>query len=296
MEETGFAAPTAVTDGRRVYAVFANGDLAAFEADGKPAWARSLGLPENPYGHSSSLAMYRNLLLVLLDQGARNDSLSVVMALEAHSGETVWQTQRPVPHSWASPIVIDAATGPQLVTCADPWVMAYDLGTGQELWRVDCLMGDVAPSPVFANGLVFAVQSGAYLAAIRPDGRGDVTGTHLVWTAEDGLPDIPSPASNGELVFLVTTYGGILTCYDAGDGKMVWEQELDTSFESSPTVVGERVYLMSTDGVMHIFAARRVYEELGRAELGEAASTCPAFQDGRIYIRGKENLYCMGGA
>ena len=296
MEETGFAAPTAVTDGRRVYAVFANGDLAAFEVDGKPAWARSLGLPENPYGHSSSLAMYRNLLLVLLDQGARNDSLSVVMALEAHSGETVWQTQRPVPHSWASPIVIDAATGPQLVTCADPWVMAYDLGTGQELWRVDCLMGDVAPSPVFANGLVFAVQSGAYLAAIRPDGRGDVTGTHLVWTAEDGLPDIPSPASNGELVFLVTTYGGILTCYDAGDGKMVWEQELDTSFESSPTVVGERVYLMSTDGVMHIFAARRVYEELGRAELGEAASTCPAFQDGRIYIRGKENLYCMGGA
>ena len=108
--------------------------------------------------------------------------------------------------------------------------------------------------------------------------------------------ELVSPASNGELVFLVTTYGGILTCYDAGDGKMVWEQELDTSFESSPTVVGERVYLMSTDGVMHIFAARRVYEELGRAELGEAASTCPAFQDGRIYIRGKENLYCMGGA
>ena len=296
MAETGFAAPTAATDGRRVYAIFANGDLAAFEVGGEPAWARSLGLPDNPYGHASSLTMYRDLLLVLFDQGARRDSLSAVMGLEARSGRTVWQTARPVPHSWASPIVIDAAAGPQLVTCADPWVMAHDPATGEELWRVDCLMGDVAPSPVFANRLVFAAQAGAYLAAIRPDGRGDVTDTHLVWTAEDGLPDIPSPASNGELVFLVTTYGGILTCYDVRDGTLVWEQELGASFESSPTVVGDRVYLMSQDGVMHIFAAARTYRELGRGELGEASNTCPAFLNGRIYIRGKEHLYCIGGA
>ena len=294
MEDTGFAAPSALTDGQRVYAIFANGDIACFDFEGKKIWARNLGAPENMYGHSSSLAMYQDLLLVLLDQGSASDGPSALMALEARTGRTVWQTPRPVPNSWASPIVIDTGAGPQIITCASPWVIAYDPATGAERWRADCLYGDVAPSPVFANGLVLAVQADAYLAAIRPDGQGDVTGTHIVWKAEESLPDICSPLSNGELVFVLTTYGGILTCYDAQDGSMVWQQDLGTSFSSSPSLVGERVYLMSQEGVMHIIAAAREYRELGRAELGEASNTCPAFLEGRIYIRGKQHLYCIG--
>ncbi len=153
--------------------------------------------------------------------------------------------------------------------------------------------GDVAPSPVHANGLVFAVNEYSYLAAIRTDGQGDVTKTHIVWTADYDLPDISSPMSNGELLFLLTT-DGFLTCYDVQNGSKVWEKDLETSFRSSPSLVGDRVYLMSEGGVMFIFAADREYKELGRVELGEASNTCPAFMDGRIYIRGRENLYCIG--
>jgi len=294
MEDTGYAAPTAVTDDQRVYAIFANGDIACFDFEGKPVWAKNLGKPENMYGHSSSLAMYQNLLLVLFDQGVdAEEGLSELMALEALSGRTVWQTERPVPNSWASPIIINTGTREEIITCGNPWVIAYNPATGKELWRAECLDGDVAPSPVFVDGLVFAVNDYAYLAAIRPDGEGNVTETHIVWRAEDGLPDICSPLSNGELVFLLATYG-ILTCYDAKDGKMVLEQDFETSFKASPSLVGDRVYLMSEEGVMFIFAADREYKELGRAELGEAVNTCPAFMDGRIYIRGKEHLYCIG--
>jgi outer membrane protein assembly factor BamB len=292
-EDTGFAAPTAVTDGQRVYAIFANGDVICFDFDGNRVWAKSLGLPENIYGHASSLAMYQNLLLVLFDQGGVEDGLSRLIALDALSGRTVWETQRPVPNSWASPIVINTGKREEVITCGNPWVIAYNPAIGKELWRTKCLSGDIAPSPIYANGLVFAANEYAYLAAIRPDGEGDVTETHIVWKAEDGLPNICSPLSNNELVFLLASYG-ILTCYNAQDGSVVWEQDLRASFKSSPSLVGDKVYLMSEEGVMFIIAAGREYKELGRAELGEKAHTSPAFMDGRIYIRGKENLYCIG--
>jgi outer membrane protein assembly factor BamB len=293
MEDTGFAAPTATTDGQRVYAIFANGDLICFDFDGNRVWAKNLGLPDNMYGHASSLTIYQNLLLVLFDQGGADDDLSKLIAFDAVSGRTVWEALRQVPNSWASPIVINTGEREEIITCANPWVIAYEPATGKELWRADCLDGDVAPSPVYANGLVFATNEYAYLAAIRPGGEGDVTETHIAWKAEDNLPDICSPLSNGELIFLLTSYG-ILTCYDAQDGMLVWEQDLEASFKPSPSLVGDKVHLMSEEGVTFIIAAAREYKELGRAELGEYVHASPAFVDGRIYIRGKENLYCIG--
>jgi outer membrane protein assembly factor BamB len=293
MEDTGFAAPTPVTDGERVYAIFANGDVVCLDFDGNRVWTRNLGIPDNVYGYASSLAMYRNLLLVLFDQGGADDDLSQLMALDAPSGQTEWQTRRPIPNSWASPIVIHSGQREELITCGNPWVIAYEPVTGKELWRAKCLGGDVAPSPIFASGLVFVANEYACVAAIRVGGEGDVTETHVAWTAEDGLPSICSPLSNGELVFLLAS-NGVLTCYDTQDGNKVWEQDLEVSFKASPSLVEDKIYLMSEEGVMFIVAAARGYRELGRAELGERANTSPAFMDGRIYIRGKKNLYCIG--
>jgi outer membrane protein assembly factor BamB len=287
------ATPTPVTDGKRVCAIFTNGDLACFGFDGERVWAMSLGNPDNLYGHASSLAMYQNLLLVLFDQGTAEDGLSQLVALEAPTGRTVWRTKRPVPNSWASPIIIDTGTREEIITCGAPWVIAYDPSSGEELWRAECLGGDVAPSPVYANGLVLATTPYELLAAIRPGGQGDVSQSHIAWTADYNLPDISSPLSTGKLVFLLTTEG-VLTCYDAEDGKMIWEKDFATVFRSSPTLVGDQVYLMNEEGVMFIVAASRKYEELGRAELAEDSNCSPAFLDGRIYIRGTRNLYCMG--
>ena len=291
-EDTGFAAPTAVTDGQRVYAIFANADLVCFDFHGRQIWARSMGPLDNMYGHASSLAMYQNLLLVLLDQAGADDGISELIAMEATTGRTVWSTERPVPNSWASPIVIDTGEREEIITCGNPWVIAYEPATGKELWRAECLSGDVAPSPIYANGLVFATNAYAFLAAIRPGGQGNVTETNIAWTAEDGLPDICSPLSNGELVLLVETYG-FLTCYDAKDGTKVWEADTEETFIASPSLVGDNIYLMTEDGIMIIIKAAREYKEVGRYELGENSNTCPAFMDGRIYIRGVENLYCI---
>ena len=293
MEDTGFAAPTVAADGRRVYAIFVTGDVGCFDFNGRKVWEKSLGIPDSAYGYASSLAMYRNLLLIQYDQGAVEDQMSALIAIDGFSGRMVWQTKRPVGNSWSSPIVVAIADQSQVITCGDPWVIGYDPANGAELWRANCLMGDVAPSPIYANGLIFAIEAYSKLVAVRPDGRGDVTETHIAWINEDGGPDICSPVSNGELIFLLTTEG-LLGCYRLSDGTRLWEEDLREYFFASPSLVGERLYLLTEKGVMFIIEAGPKYRELTRCELGEDCHASPAFADGRIYIRGLENLYCIG--
>ena len=294
MEDTGYAAPTMATDGTHVAAMFANGDLACFDFTGKRRWAKNMGKPDNMYGHAASLTVYKNRLILQFDQGmSAEDGKSEIVALDMATGRQAWRTRREVPASWSTPIVIDAGAREEIITCANPWVIAYNPQNGRELWRAEVLGGDVAPAPVFAGGLVFAVNTGANLAAIKPGGSGNVTESHVAWLYLDDLPDIVSPVSTGELVYIVYTYGTI-SCLDAKTGKLVWTESVEHDFKSSPTVVGDRIYLMDAKGVMHFLSTGRAYKELGKAALGEPSNTCPAFVNGRIYIRGKYNLYCIG--
>jgi outer membrane protein assembly factor BamB len=291
-DDTGYAAPTVATDGRRVYAIFITGIVACFDFDGNKVWEKDLGIPDNMYGYACSLAMYQNLLLIQYDQGDTEDDKSRFIALEGFSGRTVWQAKRPVASSWTSPIVAKIGDQYQLITCSNPWIISYDPADGEELWRANCLGADVAPSPVYADGLIFAVEPHMKTVAIRPDGRGDVTETHVAWKI-DGGPDICSPVSNGQFLYLLSS-DGYLSCYKTADGAMLWEQNLKDYFQASPSLVGDKLYLLSEEGVMFIVEAGREYKELARNELGEKCYASPAFLDGRIYLRGEKNLFCIG--
>ncbi len=294
MDATGYAASTAATDGRRVYAIFANGDLAAFDFAGKRVWAKSLGKFDNSYGHASSLLTWRDRLIVLVDQGLDDDDLSKLYAFDGASGRQVWASVRQVGSTWATPIVVEAGGREQIITVSVPWVAAYAPETGEELWLADIMDGEVAPSPVFANGHVIVAQAHSIAAALRADGTGDVTKTHVAWEAEDGLPDTCSPLASGELLFL-STADGLLTCYDVKDGSKAWEHEFELmQFLSSPTLVGDKVYLLNDKGVMFLYAAARAFKVLGRCELGERTVASPACLDGRIILRSHKHLFCIG--
>jgi outer membrane protein assembly factor BamB len=293
-----FAASTAVADGHAVYALFANGDIGCFDFEGKPLWTRNIGPFDNTYGHSSSLEVYKNLLLVQADHGDTGKIRSALLALNTATGKTVWELRRPVPTSWTTPILIQAAGSVQLVTAAKPWVIAYDVEKGAELWRAKVLGEDIAPSPVFGGGLVFAVSSGAKMNAIRPDGQGDVTDTHVVWQAE-GQTEICSPVTDGKNVWMLTSQGR-LTCYSAKDGAIVYEKEIlptppntTVLFKSSPGLVGNRLYLVEADGHTHILNTADG-KEIAKLAMDEPLVTSPAFQDGRIYIRSDKNLIAIG--
>jgi outer membrane protein assembly factor BamB len=133
------------------------------------------------------------------------------------------------------------------------------------------------------------------VVAIRPDGKDDVTKTHIAWSNEDGGPSICSPASNGQFIFLLATEG-LLSCHKASDGTKVWEHDFQEYFKASPSLVGDKLYLLNEKGRMFIIEAGPAYKELAKCELGEDCTASPAFADGRIFIRGLQNLYCIGNS
>ena len=297
-DDTGYAACTMAGDGRYVAAIFANGDLAAYDLDGKLAWSQSLGIPDNAYGHAASLSIYKNLLLVPFDQATPKAARSKLRALDIANGHAAWEQVRTVASSWTTPIVIRAANREQVVTVASPWVIAYDPAAGKELWRVKCSQGDAAPSPVLAgNAVIASVNDSAPIMAIRADGSGDVTASHVLWKGEDNTPDICSPLATEEFVYLLTTEG-MLTCYDAKKGDKLWEEDLnDFKCKASPSLVGKQLYVFGEAGKCWILEpSRSGVKRVRQTDLGEGCVACPAFQDGRMFLRGKKNLFCIGHA
>lgn len=292
-QQSGMASSTAATDGRLVYALFANGDLIAVNFDGAIAWTKNLGLPKNPYGHAASLTTWQDRIFVQLDQGEADDKLSKVYAFDGASGNVVWEQPRSVGASWATPITIEAAGMPQIITLAVPWVISYSPKDGTELWRAECLDGEVTPSPIFAGGTLFVIHPSSKLQAIRPDGHGDVTQTHLGWMAEDGIPDVTSPVSNGELIFLVDS-SGLVTCYDAKAGRKQWDHDLEEECNASPSIAGHHLYLITKKGTLVVVEAAREFKELGRSALGEEVLASPAFAQNKIFVRGMKHLICIG--
>ncbi|MCX6273554.1 MAG: PQQ-binding-like beta-propeller repeat protein, partial [Bacteroidetes bacterium] len=282
--ETGFCAPSLTTDGRRVYAIFANGDIIAVDMDGKKVWEKNLGLPKNHYGHSSSLNIYRDNVIVQYDQSGN----ASVMALSGKSGEVMWKTNRDVRVSWSSPVVVNTGQRTEILLAADPYVASYDPGNGKELWRFSCISGEVGPSLAYADGIVFSVNEYSKLAAIR---IGDQP--RLLWEDTEYLSDVPSPVADKDYLFLCSSYGTFV-CYEAKTGRKLWDKEFGKTVYASPILAGGNIFLMDSKGIMHIFKAGKTYEPVHDPVLGEGSFCTPAFAEGRIYIRGDKNLYCIG--
>jgi len=296
-KDTGYSAPTMATDGRFVFALFANGDLASFDFAGNQLWTKSIGVPKNTYGHASSLATYQGWIIVQYDQGTAKDDLSRLLAFDGATGRTIWQAKRATPNSWASPIVIEHDGTSQIITCADPFVIAYSPQMGTELWRAESLKADVGPSPVYRDGMLYVANEFPGASAIRLGGAGNVTETHVAWQAEYGLPDTCSPLATDEFVLLMPSYG-TLACYDRNEGgEPLWEEDFEADFAASPSLVGSHVYLFSRDGKGFVIEPTRdECKRISESELGEDCVTSPAFQDGRIYIRTEGNLFCIGAS
>ncbi len=292
-EETGYAAPSPVTDGEHVWALFANGDVVCFDLFGKEAWCRNLGLPDNMYGLAASPMLFEKKLILQIDQAWGSDGpLSALYALDQATGEEIWRTSREVESSWPTPIPITVAGKTQIFCCANPWAIAYDPSTGEEIWRADVLDGDGGPSATFDSGLALVVNVASPLAAIRPDGEGEVTKTHVAWDVYGELPDVCSLLANDGLVWMLST-DGTATCLEVATGEIVWEHALETSFYASPALAGEAIYLIDRRGEVFVIGTGREYEPIASGHLGEPCDTSPAFAGDRLYVRGRRHLFCF---
>jgi len=270
--ETGFSASGLVTNGELVFAIFATGDLICLNYKGEQVWAKNMGMPDNHYGYSSSLQVYKDKLIIQYDD---NKSRKII-ALSTSTGKEIWNTSRLGSISWSSPIIVSKGNTAEIIVNNTPYVASYDAETGKENWKTNCLSGEIGPSPAYSNGLVFAANEYAKLLALK-DGK-------VVWEGYDDLPDASSPVAYNDLLFMTNSYGTIV-CMNAKDGSVYWKKEFDNGFYGSPVIADGKLYVIDRSGQTII---------IGKATLGEKSDCTPAFAKGTVYIRGAKNLFCIG--
>jgi len=281
-EDTGLAASTVVTNGKQVCAIFATGDLICADTEGKQVWAKNLGIPENHYGYASSLLIYGNLLIVQYD----NANSPKVIALDLNTGAERWSKSRTEKVTWSSPIIANINNQPQLVLMGNPAITAYNPNNGEQLWRVECLTGEVGASACSAAGIVYGASEYSKLVAING------TDGSILWESDEFLPEVASPVATKDHVYISTSYG-IMAAFDSQTGEMTTYQELNSEFYSSPMLVEGKIYQFSNDGKIYIFSANGDLSLLSSFETGERTFATPAFTDGRMVVRTENSIYCV---
>jgi outer membrane protein assembly factor BamB len=289
-EEYVHASATPATDGHHVFALFGNGDLVATDIAGAVLWEKNLGSPENAWGHSSSLVVTSDVLIVQWDH---TGSKSGIFAYQVHTGELVWSIDRSdYGSSWASPYLLPSADGHVLLTCVDPELAAYEPRTGKLLWKADVIGGgDVAPSPGVAGDFILTTSDTAAVTAVKPGGAGDVTATHVVWKNEDIVKSgIASPVGNSELAWIISADGGYISCVEAATGAIVYEHELEWDLWATPIVFADRLLLLGTEGECAWIGVGRTFELLGEARLEHGTMAVPALHQQSLIMRDGDNL------
>lgn len=294
---TGHAASTPATDGKCIVACFGNAGAVCYDREGKQLWKRDLGHFQCDLGLASSPWIEGNRVYILCDHDG--DSFrtfdSYLTALDLATGETVWKVdRRGLYRSWSSPVLIPTRDGKsELIVNAQDELRAYDPSGGVELWRVLGMAGWVTPTPVPGHGLIFA-QSGrdGPVMAVRPGGRGYATATHIAWQRTGG-PYVCSAVLYRDQLY-VHNEQGILTCYSARDGELLYRERLAGKFWASSVAGDGKVYITNEEGTTYVLRAGPKYELLATNRLEDYTLASPAIHNGELLIRTEKHLWCIG--
>ena len=281
--DAGLAVSTIATNGTLVFAIFANGNLLCLDMNGEKKWAKNIGVPESSYGYTSSLLIYQNILIVQFDC----DIKVSLIGFDLDKGDQKWETPRQGRPAYSSPVLTEFDGKPQVLVNGNPFVSGFDPVTGKELWSVNCMSGDVAPSVGVNSKMVYAVTDYAKLVAIKPGSN-----PSIVWEDNAYTPDVSSPVASDKYLF-VSTGNGDVACYNAEKGDTLWTHYFEEPFYASPIINDNMVWLLDRSGKMHIVKEADKLNIVAESPLGEKTDCTPAFSDKKIYIRGKQNLYCI---
>jgi outer membrane protein assembly factor BamB len=290
------ASSTPATDGKFVYVAFLEQRemlVAAYDFKGEQKWLVRPGPFASMHGFCSSPVLFKGKVIVNGD----HDGDSYIVALDRETGKTLWKTPRENhTRSYCVPIIRELAGRTQMVLTGDKCVASYDPDNGKRHWIIDGPTEQFVASPVYSEKTGFIYITGGFpdhhILAIKPDGTGNVTQTHIAWRSIKGVSYVPSPIIAGDY-FLVVSDQGFGTCFDAGSGKILWQERLGEHHASLVSANG-LVYFLSDEGVTTVVEPGPQFRLMAKNELGEKCFASPAISQGQIFLRGDKHLFCIG--
>jgi outer membrane protein assembly factor BamB len=306
-EKATHANTTLATDGDRLVAFFGSEGLYCYDLDGRLLWRRDLGVINISkygigWGYASSPAIHGDHIVLLCDDPQN----PFIAAVRLADGRELWRTPRKgiCERSWGTPLVHTDGTSTQIVANGWPWVVSYDLETGNERWRLKSGGDNPIPSPFVANGWIFVTNAHggkAPIFAIRPSARGDISPADgatsndaIVWSTEQGGSYISTPVVYGDHIYFGNT-NGVLRCFEAKTGTKIYEERLsgDAAIYASLVAADGKVFCPSEDGVVYAVKAGPEFKLLSRNRLGEPCYATPALAGGVLYFRTTESLIAV---
>jgi len=304
----GYASPSPTIEKGRAYVHFGSYGTACLDTRTfEVLWERT-DLPCRHYrGPGSSVILFEKFLIVTMD----GVDVQYLVALDKDTGRTVWKTDRTTEwndlgedgkpfdngdlrKAYSTPLIVDVDGETQMISIGARSAYGYDPRDGRELWKVRYPGFSNAACPVYGKSLVYILtgfgRTELYAVAVDAQCEGDLTDTHIRWTAKQTLPQTPSPLLVGDLLFTISDVG-MLVCFDAATGEVIWKERLKGKQTASPVYADGRVYIFDQDGNATVFQPGRTYEHLAANRLDEGCMASPAVSGKAIFVRTKSRLY-----
>jgi outer membrane protein assembly factor BamB len=294
--DNSYASGTPATDGRLVYVSFLDGEdvvVAAYNFSGNQVWLSRPGKFSSGHGYSCSPVLFEDKVII---NGNSTGDGSFLAALNQSDGKIIWKIVHEKPaHSFSTPIIREMAGKKQMIFGGGQKIASYNPDDGSRHWFVEGPSQDFCSSPVYNEKSGLVLVSSAWpkriLVAIRPDGHGDVTGSHVAWESARGAVYVPSPISAGDYLFTTMT-SGVVHCIEPATGNILWEEDMGRQY-SSPVLANGLVYMPNDDGVITVIKPGPRFEYIAKNDIGEKMNASPAISNGKIYLRGYKHLFCI---
>ena len=310
INKQNMSSPSPVTDGRTVWVLTGVGMLKAFDFKGSELWSRDIQKDYGPFGlnwgYASSPLLHEGMLYVQVLHGMKTDDPSYVLKIDGKTGKTLWRVERPTdavvesPDSYTTPALLEYDGKKEVVVTGGDVVTGHDPESGKELWRAEGLNPDkarnyrIVASPLVVGGMVIAPTRMRPMIALKPGGRGNITETHTAWKFDRG-PDVPTPASDGKLLYCVSDRG-VIEVLDVQTGQVVYgpERLKPAIYSASPVLADGKVYVTNEEGLTSVFKAGPKFELLGENASEEYTLSTIAVSRGQLFLRTEKHLYAIG--
>ncbi len=288
-KKNSHASPTPILERDRVYLHFGSHGTACINGSGEILWKTQELKYNHRHGPGGSPVLFDDLMVISCD----GYDIQFVVALDKRTGQIRWKSPRQGNQAYATPLIVEVNGKHQVISPGAHRAISYDPRTGKEIWWIRYGKGfSNIPRPVYGHGLVF-ICSGfdkAVLLAVRPDGQGDVTDTHVAWSLKRGVSLTPSPLLVGDELYMVSDMG-IASCVDAVSGKIHWQQRLGGNYSASPIYADGRLYFLSEDGETVVIEPAKEFRKLATNRLDGYTLASMAVSGGSIFIRSASHLY-----